>query len=64
MKPSTISGTGGGLLFLTWLWNDLLFWVLGDFPMDKFPTLSVDAAAGLLLLIGAVLTRVLDKGEE
>jgi hypothetical protein len=63
MKSTTATGTGGALLFVAWLWNDLFAWGLGGFPLDKFPVLSIDAAAGLFLIVGAVLTRFVDKLE-
>lgn len=61
MKSTTTVGSGGTVLFLAWLWNELGMWIANDFSAELYPTLTVDAAAGLLMLLAALGSRFLDQ---
>lgn len=61
MKSTTAVGSGGTVLFLTWLWNEFGVWAANDYSAELYPILTVDAAAGLLMLLAALGSRFLDQ---
>lgn len=61
MKSTTATGSAGIVLFIAWLWNDFGSWWANGFQAGNYPTLTIEAAAGLLMLCAALVSRFLDK---